>query len=157
MNNPISRTTRGYYESVLAHYTRAKSEFLTAYEILQGESQDISTRRTNALAALSDPDHLVRRAASRLLLDHCDALEDHVSVLIARLREYDSEVILNLCAILASLGGKAIQAIDALNRHVSGRNAELRMAAQKTVVAIIDDFGKGLCAGLVGKVAGRRR
>ncbi len=151
MNATTKQPTRNYFDAVLARYTNARNEFLTAYEILQSESKDTVAQRQNALAALTDTDHVVRRAASRILLAHAENLGEHVDMLIARLKDYDCEVIVNLCAVLARLGGKAIKAVDALNWHVTGQNAALRMVAQKTMVAIVDDFGQGLCAGMVGR------
>lgn len=154
MNATTKQPTRNYFDAVLARYTNARNEFLTAYEILQSESKDTVAQRQNALAGLTDTDHVVRRAASRILLAHAENLGEHVDMLIARLKDYDCEVIVNLCAVLARLGGKAIKAIDALNWHISGQNAVLRMVAQKAIIAIIDDFGKGLCAGMTDRKRG---
>lgn len=157
MSTTTRQPTRVYFETVLVRYTRAKSEFLTAYEQLQSEGSDIAAQRQNALAALSNTDHLVRRAASRILVRHATALADHVDLLVARLKDYDDEVIGNLCAILGSLGGKAIKAVDALNWHIARHNKDLRLTAQKAMVAIIDDFGRGLCANMSGKRAALTR
>lgn len=151
MNTPNSHTTRFYFEAVLTRYTSAKNEFLTAYEQLQSEGSDVAVQRQNALAALSNTDPLVRRAASRILVRHATTLADQVDLFVARLKDYDDEVINNLCAILGSLGGKAIKAVDALNWHIAGQNKHLRLTAQKALVAIIDDFGRGLCANMSGK------
>lgn len=148
MTTTQQQPAQNYYNAVLTGYCTAKEEFLNAYEALQNQSPDQIKQRQDALVGLSNPDHAIRRISSRILLKHAVNLGAHVGLLVGRLKDYDCEVVLNLCSILTALGGQALQAIDALNWHIAGKNPALRNAAQKAVIAIIDDFGRDLCAGM---------
>jgi len=144
-NNLINRN---YYEGVLARFASARNELSVAYELLQGQAGSADAQLSNALAGLANSDVNVRRAASRILVQQAANLGEQVDFLIGRLSDYDYEVLENLFAILAALGGKALKAIDALNRHSVGKNQFICRSAQRAIGAIIDDFGRGLVAGI---------